>query len=211
MKTRRHQCLLGSAITRRAHAHALQGTHFVDDALEDTPRGVVRHRSGSVLLNIAQHLLLALRLVHRHLAFLLDAANPLDDARPFVQQFQKAQVERVDPLTALRQRLRGSFASHRSRAPACAISNPCFSSRAKLSSCTSSDGLSRLRSIRCTMALPTTTASTRRPSSATCSGREMPNPTASGRVVMARMDRTRGPTASESDSRSPVTPVREIK
>ena len=30
-------------------------------------------------------LFLALRLVHRHLAFLLDAANLLDNARPFVQ------------------------------------------------------------------------------------------------------------------------------
>ena len=47
----------------------------------------------------------------------------------------------------------------------------------------------------CTNALPTTTASTCRPSSATCSGLEMPKPTASGRSVTARMARTSGATA----------------
>ena len=40
---------------------------------------------------------------------------------------------------------------------------------------------------------------------------EMPNPTASGNFVMARIDRTSGSTAPESDSRSPVTPVRETR
>ncbi len=61
------------------------------------------------------------------------------------------------------------------------------------------------------MALPTTTASTMRPSSATCSGREIPNPTASGNFVMARIERTSGSTAPDSESRSPVTPVRETR
>ena len=61
------------------------------------------------------------------------------------------------------------------------------------------------------MALPTTTPSACRPISATCSGVEMPKPTASGRSVTARMERTSGSTASESESCSPVTPVRETR
>src|ERR1019366_7404653 len=58
------------------------------------------------------------------------------------------------------------------------------------------------------MALPTTTASTCRPSSATCSGLEIPKPTASGRSVTARTAATSGATAFESESRSPGTPGR---
>src|SRR5579864_3295145 len=209
MEASQHECSFRSAITRCVHAHALQRSHFVDDALEDAAHGFVRHGSSVVLPHVSQHLLLALGLVNRHLAFLLDASDLLDNARAFVQELDEPLVERIDPLPALGQRLGGSLAGHRSRAPACAISNPCFSSRAKLSSCTSSDGLSRLRSIRWTIALPTTTASTRRPNSATCSGREMPNPTASGNFVMARIERTSDSTEPESESRSPVTPVRE--
>src|SRR5262249_12685744 len=66
-------------------------------------------------------------------------------------------------------------------------------------------------SITRTIALPTTTASTCAPNSATCSGFETPNPTASGRSVTARMLRINGATDDESESRSPVTPVRDTR
>jgi hypothetical protein len=55
----------------------LQRAHFVDDAPEDAAQSRIgRHCA----LNIAQHFLLALRLVYRHFAFLLDAANVFDNA-----------------------------------------------------------------------------------------------------------------------------------
>src|ERR1039458_7907574 len=99
---------------------------------------------------------------------------------------------------------------HDTEAAACAP-NPRFNSRTNDSSWISSEALPAFRSMRRTMALPTTTASTCRPSSATCSGVEIPKPTASGRLVTARTASTSGVTAAESDSRSPVTPVRETR
>ena len=46
---------------------------------------------------------------------------------------------------------------------------------------------------------------------AACSGVEIPKPTASGSLVIARMDSTSGRSESDSFARSPVTPVRETR
>ena len=64
--------------------------------------------------------------------------------------------------------------------------------------------------ITCTIALPTTAASANAATSATCSGREMPNPSATGSVVSARMRSTSGRALAATASRVPVTPSREI-
>src|SRR5207249_5658860 len=73
-----------------------------------------------------------------------------------------------------------------------------------------SSGESRFSAIRETSALPTTAASAKVATSATCSGREMPNPSAIGRVVCARIRRASASALAATRSRAPVTPSREI-
>ena len=66
-------------------------------------------------------------------------------------------------------------------------------------------------SISATRADPTTAASAIPPSTDTCSGDEIPKPTASGSFVKRRTRRASAGSSSGSEARSPVTPVREIK
>ncbi len=58
---------------------------------------------------------------------------------------------------------------------------------------------------------PTTAASAIPPSTVTCVGNEMPNPTAIGNAVNFRARRTSAGNSAGSASRVPVTPVREIR
>src|SRR5262245_2363809 len=61
-----------------------------------------------------------------------------------------------------------------------------------------------------TSELPTTAASAHRPTSRTCSGREMPNPSATGRSLTRRIRSTMPCAPSAMRSRAPVTPRREL-
>src|SRR5487761_939609 len=65
-------------------------------------------------------------------------------------------------------------------------------------------------SISATSAEPTTTASAIPPSTVTCVGNDIPNPTAIGNDVNLRTRRTIAGNSSGKDSFAPVTPVREI-
>src|ERR1017187_6264121 len=112
--------------------------------------------------------------------FAVDAADVLHRQGALVEQRDDAAVHFVD-RQAVFLKLRLSFFRGHAAAP-----NPLLSSRGKASSSVSSAGLSACCPIRRTNALPTTTASTCRPSSATCAGWEMPKPTARGRSVTAR-------------------------
>src|SRR5581483_3011263 len=182
--------------------------------LEDAPNGVGAQGTAIVSGHILKNLVFTLRLVDRQSSCPLNPADLFNNARPFVEQLKQPQVYRIDTLAACGQRFESALSGHRSPAAAPlgrARSNPCLSSRTKDSSCSSRDVFSRFRSIRLTIALPTTTPSTTLPSSATCSGLEIPNPTASGRFVTARTARTSGITLADNDSRSPVTPVRETR
>src|SRR6266550_5105126 len=60
-------------------------------------------------------------------------------------------------------------------------------------------------------ALPTTTPSAARAAAAACAGVLIPNPTATGSRVMARMRRTCASRSAGTVSRAPVTPSREIR
>ena len=122
---------------------------------------------------------------------LLDLPDLLHHARALVEQREDAQVELVDAVAG-----NPRESEVRSSRVMCVFnSKPCFSSRASDSSCSRQAKRSpALRSIRRTKALPTTTASASRPPAGTCSGVEMPKPTASGRSVTSRMDATSGPT-----------------
>src|ERR1700733_9753692 len=110
---------------------------------------------------IFENLLFAARLVDRQLGGALDAANLFHYPRALVQQFQQAQIQRVDRHAILFERPQRFFRRHSGIGPpACPapISKPCFSSRTNDSNWISSDVLSRFCSISLTMALPTTTA-----------------------------------------------------
>src|SRR5208283_1727527 len=63
--------------------------------------------------------------------------------------------------------------------------------------------------ISLTMALPTTTASAFSATVRACSGVDMPNPTATGRLVCARILAVICPMVSETDACIPVTPSRD--
>ena len=67
----------------------------------------------------------------------------------------------------------------------------------------------RFRSIVSTIALPTTTASAKSPTSANCSEVEIPNPRATGNFVTRRRRFTSFRASSASCCRWPVTPVRD--
>ena len=62
-----------------------------------------------------------------------------------------------------------------------------------------------------TSALPTTAASAHRPTARTCSGCEMPKPSATGSEVARRMRATSASAPSATVSRAPVTPSREMR
>src|SRR5262245_14554484 len=70
--------------------------------------------------------------------------------------------------------------------------------------------LVRPSAITLTRALPTTAASAHLPTSRTCSGLEMPNPSAMGRELQVLILRTISSAPSAITSRAPVTPSREI-
>ena len=62
---------------------------------------------------------------------------------------------------------------------------------------------------RLPLRVPTTTASAKAATCRTCSGVEIPNPTAMGSGVVARINATRSASESAISARSPVTPSRE--
>src|SRR3990167_3935459 len=70
-------------------------------------------------------------------------------------------------------------------------------------------GLARLSSINFMTALPTITPSTHDATDLTCSGEEIPNPTAIGILVRALIFWREGVTSWAILSLSPVTPIRE--
>src|SRR5439155_19131190 len=67
------------------------------------------------------------------------------------------------------------------------------------------------RSIASISALPTTTASATPRSARTCSGREIPKPTATGAVAYRRTRATNVATSSASAARAPVTQVSDTQ
>src|SRR5262245_51401345 len=167
---------------------------LVDDAFEQPSDRVVIERTGVVGVDVAQHFRFARGLVDRdaHLTF---QSSDLERARRSgVQQSHERFVEQVDSLPEVVEvRLHACPFSHRTYAPAL----PATSGDAPCSAMTF------------TSALPTTAASAHRLTSATCSGREIPKPSASGSLDCARMRATSGSASDAIRSRAPVTPSRE--
>src|ERR1017187_8344122 len=166
------------------HAQTLYGAAGVDDALEDAAHGLSGQRAVVGAGDIGEHQIFAFGFVDGEVRLEFHAADILHHLGALVEQGDDAAVHIVDQEAVLLELGLGlgfGFFGGHAMAP-----NPLLSSRVKASSRVSNAGLSALRSIRCTNALPTTTASTSRPSSATCAGLEMPKPTASGRLVVAR-------------------------
>ena len=142
--------------------------------------------------HVGEHLVFALGLVDRQPRLALHAADVLHHARALVQQSRRC----GGPLRRSATRNSSSLA----RASSCVMRRapkPCFSSRAKDSSWISSEALSQVALDQAhERAAHHHARPPAGPTSATCSGFEMPKPTASGRSVMARMARTSGATAS---------------
>src|SRR5262245_57099624 len=114
--------------------------------------------------------------------------------RAFAQELDEPRVDVVDLLTKLVDRVHTALFSHRTYSPARAATS----------------GAAPCSAITFTSALPTTAASADWQAFATCSGEEMPNPTATGSDDCARTRATNSVTSSASRSRTPVTPRREI-
>src|SRR5262249_20328106 len=132
-------------------------------------------------------------------------ANLHHALRPLVQQFHQLAVDFVDFAAPI---FDGHGPGSRRLIP---CSPACFSIRTR--SATASRAASTLGafSISCTSAEPTTAASARPPSTETCPGSEIPNPTATGSEVAFLTRRSSAGKSSGSVSFVPVTPVREIR
>src|SRR6185436_14709791 len=173
---------------------ALGTARFVDDAFEDAHDGVARERTGEILRglpHLLEHPLLAIRLVdgHAELVFQLADFHRARDAD--VQQAHQLVVDGVDAIPQV-------------------VDAQDFSQRTYSSTRVLRSRDAPSRAITSTSALATAAGSAHCATSRTGSGREMPNPRATGRSLTRRIRSTisRAPTASAS--RAPVTPRREI-
>src|SRR5262245_63261354 len=114
--------------------------------------------------------------------------------RAFAQELDEPRVDVVDLLTKLVDRVHTALFSHRTYSPARSATS----------------GAAPCSAITFTSSLPTTAASADRHAFATCSGDEIPNPSATGNDDCALTRATKSVTSSARQSRTPVTPSREI-
>src|SRR6476646_7962761 len=110
------------------------------------------------------------------------------------QELDELRVDVINPLPELVDPLYTALFSHRTYSPARSATS----------------GAAPCSAITLTSALPTTAASADWQAFATCSGDEIPNPSATGSDDCARTRATSVVTSSARRSRTPVTPRREI-
>src|SRR6185436_4299943 len=173
---------------------SLGAASLVDDALEDAHDGFRCERPGKLggrLPDRRQHLRLAVRLIHRQPHVVFQAPHFNGARHPHVQQPHQLPVDDVNPVPQV-------------------LDRQAFSQRTYSSTRVSRSAEAPASAITFTSALPTTAASAQRPTSRTCSGVEMPKPSATGRSLTARMRRTICSAPSAIWSRTPVTPRREM-
>src|SRR5687768_4858798 len=170
----------------------LQPPGFVDDPFEQPFHGAVVERSAVDCLHVRQHLGLTGRLIHLEPQTFFLRANGQRAFGAGVEQAHERLVDLVDPLTKLVDPLHSALLSHRTY------------------SRTASGASGPFCPIKLTMALPTTAASALRQAAATCSGREIPNPIATGSALWRRSRSTSAAASGAISSRCPVTPSLEM-
>src|SRR5882672_1522062 len=201
----------------------LETPRFVDDPFEQAGDRVRAERPfRRDAPHMRQHLLLPLGLIHLDAELFLDPADLARDARALVQQPDKHLVHSIDVVaqivesrhrytcTRYARRGRPSGRPECSGRPAGSGRPAPFNHRTYCSTRGINSGVPLSSAITDTSALPTTAASAYAPTSATCSGREIPNPSAIGSVVWRRMRPTIASAPDATCSRAPVTPSREI-
>src|SRR5262249_54766215 len=173
---------------------ALRAPRLVHHPLENPHDSVRIERTGQRccrLSHLCEDLLFAIRLIDRHAQVVLQAPDFHRARDAHVQEAHQLVVDHVDP-------------------PAQLLYRQDFSQRPSSSTRRARSGEPPASAMRLTRALPTTAASAHRPTSLTCSGFEIPNPSATGSVLCLRMRATISSAPGSIESRAPVTPSREI-
>ena len=187
-----------SCTTRRSSRRASSMIRSNSRAIASGPSGP----SAAMLRTCAQHVLLAVRLVDLDALLLLQPADLADAARPLVQQPHQHFVDPIDVLPQIVEShgvyvlARDARAFQPAHVPFDAIDRAA-ATRSPRRSATPA---------RCRPPPRRRSA----PTSATCSGREMPKPSAIGSAVCARIRRTSASAPVATWSRAPVTPSREM-
>src|SRR3954467_9207886 len=174
--------------------HPLGATRLVDHAFEnaDDRFGGQRPRQrGGGLPDLGQYLRFALRLINREAGLMLEATHFHRARNANVEESHELIVDHVDPAPQL-------------------LDGQDFSQRTYSSTRLFTLSEAPASAITFTRALPTTAASAHWPTARTCSGLEIPKPSATGRSLTALIRATICSAPSASWSRTPVTPSREI-
>src|SRR6185295_11611199 len=141
---------------------------FIDDTLEQTLQTFVIERPRVRFLYSTKDFALPLRIVNAEILSMFDLPN-LDGAfRTLVEQLNEPAVNFINFAAPI-------FDAHLQSEP--------FNQPANLATLSTKSGLPRCSSICLTIELPTTAASASCHTALTCSGREIPNPTAIGSAV----------------------------
>src|SRR6185295_12870532 len=167
---------------------------FFDDSFEQPLHRLVVQRARIDPLNVTEDVRLARRLIDLEADQFLLVTDRERARGAFAQELDEPRVEVVDLLTKLVDPLYTALFSHRTYSPARSATS----------------GAAPCSAITFTSALPTTAASADWQALATCSGDEIPNPTATGSDDCAFTRATSSVTSSARRSRTPVTPRREI-
>src|SRR5581483_5586326 len=146
---------------------------------------------------MGQNLFSAARIIDVLIQDPFGSGDIFDDARAPVEELDQLRVDFVNFLAALLQKPPGILRTH----------FLILSARDRTNGSSPFGSFSICR----TIALPTTTPSAIFATAAACSGVEIPNPAANGNFVAARIFSISGARSSDSDARSPVTPVLETR
>src|ERR1700730_3923576 len=179
---------------------------FVDDALEEPADGGVRKRPGIDAFGIFQDFAFAVGLVERKMLRLLKLADFDRALRSLFEQLYDFAVDIIDAAPPITEQTHG--ATSRRERPWRAAS---FKERTRAARAADASSMDFAFSISLTNAEPTTAASAKPPNKDTWPGREIPKPTAMGRLVTAWARRKSAGRSSGSESFAPVTPVREMR
>src|SRR4029453_10924379 len=167
---------------------------FVDDSFEQTLHRLVVERTRVDPLNVTEDFRFTRWLIDLESYQLLLVTDGECARGALAQELDEPRVDVIDLLTKLVDSPHTALFSHRTYSPARSATS----------------GAAPCSAITLTSALPTTAASADWHAFATCSGEEIPNPSATGSDDWALTRATKAVTSSAKRSRAPVTPSREI-
>ena len=203
--------LAGTAASFFMLRGALQRSRLVNNSLEQPPDRGIGQRPRIRALHIPQNFVLARRLIDRQSLQMFLVADLQRAMRALVQQRHEFQINFIyvaAPIIDAHDGFSLPAGIPRWLTPDLPA---CFKVRIKFATASAARSGVAAFSISATIAEPTTAASAMPPSTETCVGSEIPNPTAIGKRVCCRTRRTSAGKSSGNASRVPVTPVREIK